>query len=107
MLYKILLVFNILKIMNNATKTLLNIDDTFEDYMKLIKDLGIPCSLTYKKHWTPCYREDENQYKHYIVHYNDRQKLDWHYNDSINFNAQYFKTSNVIKDILLERSERP
>ena len=39
MLYKILLVFNILKIMNNATKTLLNIDDTYEDYIKLIKDL--------------------------------------------------------------------
>ena len=27
--------------MNNATKTLLNIEDTFEDYIKLIKELEI------------------------------------------------------------------
>ena len=41
--------------------------------------------------------EDENQYKYYIVYYNDRQKLDWHFDDSTNFNTQYFATKEQIE----------
>ena len=41
--------------------------------------------------------EDENQYKYYIVYCNDRQKLDWHFDVSTNFNAQYFATKEQIK----------
>ena len=44
--------------MNNATKNLLNIEDTFEDYMKLISDLGLEIPPTYKNHWTPTFGED-------------------------------------------------
>lgn len=42
--------------MQRDTKVLLNIEDTYEDYMKLLKDLG-PTNLEipeeFKKHWTP------------------------------------------------------
>ena len=48
----------ILSEMNNATKILLNIEDTFEDYMKLISDLGLEIPPTYKNHWTPTFGED-------------------------------------------------
>ena len=41
--------------------------------------------------------EDENQCKYYIVYWNDRQKLDWHFDVSTNFNAQYFATKEQIK----------
>ena len=42
----------ILRTMNHTTKNFLNTEDSFENYMKLIKDLGleIPCSSTYEKH---------------------------------------------------------
>ena len=42
--------------MQRDTKVSLNIEDTYEDYMKLVKDLG-PTNLEipeeFKKHWTP------------------------------------------------------
>ena len=42
--------------MQRDTKVSLNIEDTYEDYMKLLKDLG-PTNLKileeFKKHWTP------------------------------------------------------
>ena len=42
--------------MQRDTKVSLNIEDTYEDYMKLLKDLG-PTNLEipeeFKKHWTP------------------------------------------------------
>ena len=39
--------------MNATTKILLNIEHTFEDYMQLIKDLGLEIPSKWKKHWTP------------------------------------------------------
>lgn len=145
----------------------LNIENTYEDYIKLATDLGylnLEQPEKFKKHWTPnnndtyyfvnrlgevvldtnidspvqvgtlenynafpthilaeksinlsklgrlillwqCTNncifepnwEDENQYKYYIVYYNDRQKLDWHFDDSTNFNVQYFATKEQIE----------
>ena len=39
--------------LNATTKILLNVEHTFEDYMKLIADLGLEIPSKYKKHWTP------------------------------------------------------
>ena len=39
--------------LNATTKILLNVEHTFEDYMKLITDLGLEIPGSYKKHWTP------------------------------------------------------
>ena len=39
--------------LNATTKILLKIEHTFEDYMKLIADLGLEIPSKYKKHWTP------------------------------------------------------
>ena len=46
--------------LNATTKILLNIEHTFEDYMKLIADLdlGLEIPESYKKHWTPKTGED-------------------------------------------------
>ena len=46
--------------LNATTKILLNIEHTFEDYMKLISDLdlGLEISGKHKKHWTPKTGED-------------------------------------------------
>ena len=46
--------------LNTITKILLNIEHTFEDYMKLIADLdlGLEIPESYKKHWTPKTGED-------------------------------------------------
>ena len=43
--------------LNATTKILLNVEHTFEDYMQLIKDLGLEMPSKWKKHWTP----SENQ----------------------------------------------
>ena len=43
--------------LNATTKILLKIEHTFEDYMQLIKDLGLEKPSKWKKHWTPA----ENQ----------------------------------------------
>ena len=39
--------------LNATTKILLKIEHTFEDYMKLISDLGLEIPGSYKKHLTP------------------------------------------------------
>ena len=39
--------------LNETTKILLNVEHTFEDYMKLIADLGLEIPESYKKHWIP------------------------------------------------------
>ena len=39
--------------LNTITKILLKIEHTFEDYMKLIADLGLEIPESYKKHWIP------------------------------------------------------
>ena len=39
--------------LNATTKILLKIEHTFEDYMKLIADLGLEIPESYKKHWKP------------------------------------------------------
>ena len=39
--------------LNATTRILLNIEHTFEDYMKLISDLGLEIPSVWKKHWIP------------------------------------------------------
>ena len=39
--------------LNATTKILLKMEHTFEDYMQLIKDLGLEIPSKWKKHWTP------------------------------------------------------
>ena len=43
----------ILTRLNATTKILLKMEHTFEDYMQLIKDLGLEIPSKWKKHWTP------------------------------------------------------
>ena len=45
--------------LNATTKILLNIEHTFEDYMKLIADLdlGLEIPKSYKKHWKPTLKD--------------------------------------------------
>ena len=40
-----------------TTRILLNIEHTYEDYMQLIKDLGLEIPEGYKKHWKPTLKE--------------------------------------------------
>ena len=44
--------------LNATTKILLNIEHTYEDYMQLIKDLGLEIPSKWKKHWAPKTGED-------------------------------------------------
>ena len=44
--------------LNATTKILLNLEHTFEEYMKLISDLGLEIPQIYKRHWTPKTGED-------------------------------------------------
>ena len=44
---------DILTRLNATTKILLDIEHTFEEYMKLISDLGLEMPSELKKHWTP------------------------------------------------------
>ena len=47
--------------LQTKARKLLDIENTYEDYVKLIKDLGyldLEQLEKFKKHWTPCYRED-------------------------------------------------
>ena len=39
--------------LNETTRILLNIEHTYEDYVKLIADLGLEMPSEWKKHWTP------------------------------------------------------
>ena len=48
----------IVTMLDVMAKTLLNIENTFEAYMKLIADLGLDIQQPYKKHWTPKIGED-------------------------------------------------
>ena len=43
--------------LNTTTKILLKIEHTFEDYMKLIADLGLEIPESYKKHWKPTLKD--------------------------------------------------
>ncbi len=43
--------------LNTITKILLKIEHTFEDYMKLITDLGLEIPESYKKHWKPTLKD--------------------------------------------------
>ena len=43
--------------LNATTKILLNIEHIFEDYMKLIEDLGLEIPESYKKHWKPTLKD--------------------------------------------------
>lgn len=43
--------------LNTITKIILKIEHTFEDYMKLITDLGLEIPSKWKKHWTPTLKE--------------------------------------------------
>ena len=47
----------ILTRLNATTKILLKIEHTFEDYMKLIEDLGLEIPESYKKHWKPTLKD--------------------------------------------------
>ena len=44
---------DILTRLNATTKILLKMEHTFEDYMQLIKDLGLEIPGKWKKHWIP------------------------------------------------------
>ena len=43
--------------LNATTRILLNIEHTFEDYMKLIEDLELEILESYKKHWKPTLKD--------------------------------------------------
>ena len=43
--------------LNTITKIILKIEHTFEDYMKLIEDLGLEIPESYKKHWKPTLKD--------------------------------------------------
>ena len=43
--------------LNTITKIILKIEHTFEDYMKLIEDLGLEIPSKWKKHWTPTLKD--------------------------------------------------
>ena len=43
----------IVTMLDTVVKNLLNIENTFEAYMKLIADLGLDIQQPYKKHWIP------------------------------------------------------
>ena len=43
--------------LNATTKILLKMEHTFEDYMQLIKDLGLEIPSKWKKHWTPTLKD--------------------------------------------------
>ena len=59
----------ILTRMEEAKRILLNVEHTFEDYMQLIKDLGLEMPSKWKKHWTP----SENQEFYTIDMFGDIQ----------------------------------
>ena len=49
--------------LNETTKILLKMEHTFEDYMQLIKDLGL--EIRYKTHWKP----SENETFYFVTQY--------------------------------------
>ena len=55
----------ILTRLNSTTKILLNIEHTYEDYVKLIADLGLEMPSEWKKHWTP----SENETFYFVTQY--------------------------------------
>ena len=55
--------------LNTITKIILKIEHTFEDYMQLIKDLGLEMPSEWKKHWAPT----ENQEFYTIDMFGDIQ----------------------------------
>ena len=55
--------------LNATTKILLNIEHTYEDYIKLIADLGLEMPSKWKKHWIP----SENQEFYTIDMFGDIQ----------------------------------
>ena len=59
----------ILTRLNTVPKILLNVEHTFEEYMKLISDLGLEMPSEWKKHWAPT----ENQEFYTIDMFGDIQ----------------------------------
>ena len=55
----------ILTRLNATTKILLKMEHTYEDYMQLIKDLGLEIPESSKKHWTP----SENETFYFVTQY--------------------------------------
>ena len=51
--------------LNETTRILLNIEHTYEDYVKLIADLGLEMPSEWKKHWTP----SENETFYFVTQY--------------------------------------
>ena len=73
---------DILTRLNATTKILLKMEHTFEDYMQLIKDLGLEIPSKWKKHWTPIgegyfYVDSSGEICPYSIHKTGYHKTDW------------------------------
>ena len=74
--------------LNATTKILLKMEHTFEDYMQLIKDLGLEIPSKWKKHWTP----SENQEFYTIDMFGDIQDSRFYNSD---FSTKLLKSYNI------------
>ena len=74
--------------LNATTKILLNIEHTYEDYMQLIKDLGLEIPSKWKKHWTP----SENQEFYTIDMFGDIQDSRF---SNCDFSTKLLKSYNI------------
>ena len=75
--------------LNATTKILLKIEHTFEDYMKLIADLGLEMPSEWKKHWTP----SENETFYFVTQYSSvNMSFD---NEELHKKAMLIKNYNV------------
>ena len=75
--------------LNATTKILLKIEHTFEDYMQLIKDLGLEIPGKYRKHWTP----SENETFYFVTQYSSvNMSFD---NEELHKKAMLIKNYNV------------
>ena len=74
--------------LNSTTRILLNIEHTYEDYMQLIKDLGLEIPSKWKKHWTP----SENQEFYTIDMFGDIQDSRFYNSD---FSTKLLKSYNI------------
>ena len=75
--------------LNTITKIILKIEHTFEDYMKLIEDLGLEMHGKYQKHWTP----SENETFYFVTQYSSvNMSFD---NEELHKKAMLIKNYNV------------
>ena len=66
--------------LNATTKILLKLEHTFDDYMQLIKDLGLEVPKSYRRHWTPKTGEDYffiNSYGELETHFIEKKEYHW------------------------------